>query len=245
MLVDDDVKMRISGLSFAYDGGKRVLSDFTFDFLSGGKYVIIGGNGAGKTTLFKCIIGRLKPQKGTIEIFAGNGGNGSALMRRRDVGIAYCGQEKAGGTFPVSVREVLNIGAFQKTKSGLRISKCGDASKVFDCRNLKCFKSLEKWAAGVAERDFYGLSGGEKQKVSLLRCLMQCPEIMLLDEPSSFLDAGAQDDIRIILEELADTAVTVLVASHDLELNDRLFGLGWRKVALESADGGRYGFPDA
>ena len=216
-VIESAVAIRVRGLSFSYGGSKCVLSDFDYDFLEGGKYLITGGNGEGKTTLLKCIIGSLKPQRGNIET--------CGISKS---GLAYCGQEKAKESFPVSVREVLSICMRDAGKRRAR----NEGENHGDFGRLKCFESLLVWVEPFLGRNFYDLSGGEKQKVSLLRCLMQRPEAMLLDEPTSFLDSESQRVIFSALEELTMMPVTILATSHDGELLDRLTGIGWISVRL-------------
>jgi zinc transport system ATP-binding protein len=170
---------------------------------AGETLVIAGDNGSGKSTLLKVILGIHPLRSGIIEIdgkpWEAFGGPG-----RR---IGYMNQIDNSLKDPVSAEEVVAVGL-----SGVRIKKDeADYKMELAMRRTGCFH--------LYGRNFHSLSGGEKQKVSLARCLCQEPGIFLMDEPTSFLDSGGREDfIEIINEMLLVEIPTVIIVTHDREL---------------------------
>jgi len=138
------------------------------------------------------------------------------------VNTAYVHQENIKNTFPVSADEVVAIGL-----SGSKLSSSEIAYHVeIAMRRTGCFH--------LFKRSYHSLSGGEKQRVSLARCLCQHARVLLLDEPTSFLDREGKEDLFVMLQELCHKeAPTILMVSHDPVWTERL---SWEKKELK---GGR------
>jgi cobalamin transport system ATP-binding protein len=175
---------------------------------------IIGPNGAGKTSLLKLLGGLLRPAEGEIrlELRQLTSFSRSALARR--IGMV---PQQSSLTFPYTVEEVVLMGrspylsgwAFE-TDEDYRIARA--AMERMEVR---------EWSG----RLFDELSGGERQRVIIARTLTQQPEVLLLDEPVTFLDLYHQARIYSILEELNRTErITVVVVMHDLNVASRLCG---------------------
>jgi len=189
--------------------GKRlVLRDLSFDVSPGEHVILQGENGIGKTTLLKTALGFIRPEKGEV------------LRRLRGPGsLAYLPQESLSGDLPISVREVVDIGL-----SSRRMGRSERKRKIHDLlAALGC--------ASLAGRSFATLSGGEKQRVSLARCLAQAPEMLVLDEPTAGLDPEIRSRFYpLLLEMAAGHGAAVLLVTHDLK------GIpqeGWRRLRLE------------
>ena len=106
--------------------------------------------------------------------------------------------------FPISASEVVEIGLSGKRMSSAEIQHRTEIAM----RRTGCFH--------LATRSYHELSGGEKQRVNIARCLCQEAKVLLLDEPTSFLDYKAKDELFVLLNELwANEAPTVVVVSHD------------------------------
>ena len=169
---------------------------------------ILGPNGSGKTSLLKLMAGLLQPQEGLISL---HGQDVSALlpqeMARR---VALVPQESLM-LFPFTVGELVLMGRFVHQKGwgwesaeDLRIAR--RAMRVMEVEHL-------------ADRTFQALSGGERHRTMIARALAQQSRILLLDEPTAFLDLKHQIEIYAILKGLnRDQAVTVALVSHDLNL---------------------------
>jgi zinc transport system ATP-binding protein len=196
-------------------GRRTVLESLSLSVLEGEKVMILGRNGAGKTTLLKTILGLVKPVSGTAGVLGSPVGSRSWSSLRRYVG--YVHQESVPTDFPISALEVVEIGA-----GGHRRERGGNVAAAMmktGCHHLR-------------NQLFGTLSGGEKQKVSLARCLCQKPRILLLDEPTASLDLDSKEELSKLLEDLnRDLAITILMVSHELYLFRRS---GWRVVQLKS-----------
>jgi ABC-type Mn2+/Zn2+ transport system ATPase subunit len=190
--------------------GHPILEHLDLDIESGSRIVITGQNGAGKTTLLKTILGLVKPSGGKCVLPARYKARGS---------IAYLNQESIHVDFPISAGEVAEIGVVSR-----RISRTDRAAEIASAMAITRCGHLRK-------RSFSELSGGEKQKVSLARCIAQSGEILLLDEPCASLDPESKAEILSILEEINERlGTTVVMVSHDEETRTRD---GWIRRHME------------
>lgn len=192
----------VKDLSFAYKD-HEILHKITLKLQGPGMTAVLGPNGAGKTTLLRCMIKMLNPQRGKIFL---DGEDLSTLSTRETAKwIAYVAQNnEAKG---ISVFDAVLLGRLPHI--GMRAGK-GDQKAVQDMlRRL----DLEDFAL----RSLWELSGGELQKVSIARALVQQTPFMLLDEPTASLDLKNQLHILAILKKAAyEQNVHVLISIHDL-----------------------------
>jgi zinc transport system ATP-binding protein len=181
----------INDLSFSY-GDNKILENINLTINENDFISIIGHNGSGKTTFIKLIIGLLKPSSGNI--FINRGKNGSNL-------IGYINQGSINTKLPITVDEVINIGKLNKNNS----TQMEEFLKILGIEELK-------------NRLYKNLSGGQKQKVNIARCLMQESKVILLDEPNSFLDSKSQIEIMEILKKInKENNITIVMISHNLD----------------------------
>jgi manganese/iron transport system ATP-binding protein len=219
--------LELLGVSVRYNG-TPALEDVSFQLARGERVAVVGPNGAGKSTLFKVIAGMLSPSRGEVRVY-GQGPGGHTC-------IAYVPQRsQVDWSFPVNVADVVMMGRIGKL--GLfRWPRPGDWDYVRECLEVVGM-------AGLAKRQIGELSGGQQQRVFIARALAQEAELMLMDEPLTGLDVTSQEDIFHILDGLGRRAVTVLVATHDLNLaaerfdrlmllNHRLLGIGQPEEVL-------------
>jgi len=181
----------------------QALNGISCRIQAGERVAVVGPNGAGKSTLFKIIVGTLKPIAGTVHVY----GHGPA----GHICIGYVPQTREiDASFPVNVADVVMMGRVGQI--GLfRWPRHRDWEQVRE--------SLEAVNAGhLAKKQIGELSGGQQQRVFIARALAQEAEILLLDEPMSGLDTPAREKLFDILDELRAKNVTVLVATHDLNL---------------------------
>lgn len=192
--------IKINGLSAGYDG-KIVLSqvDLTVyerDFLG-----IIGPNGGGKTTLIKCILGLHQPFQGRVRFYK----EGHEVP---EINMGYLPQYNSiDKKFPISVYEVILSGlSKQKTLLSRYTSKHHEqAKRIIACMGLE---GLEKRAIGE-------LSGGQLQRTLLGRALVSNPEVVILDEPNTYIDKRFEAKLYSLLEEINRERAIILV-SHDI-----------------------------
>jgi manganese/iron transport system ATP-binding protein len=208
----------------ATDSGQFALHDVNFQIERGERIAVVGPNGAGKSTLFKLIVGTLTPKEGDVNIF-GHGPGGHIC-------IAYVPQRnQIDWSFPVTVEDVVMMGRVGQI-GFFRWPRRQDWAVVRD--------SLARVnASHLAKKQIGELSGGQQQRVFVARALAQEAELLLLDEPLTGVDMPSQEAIFEILDGLRPDGVTVLVATHDLNLAaerfDRVMLLNRRIVAFGGA----------
>lgn len=213
--------LEASGVTVHYDD-RVALEDVSFRLAHGERVAVVGPNGSGKSTLFKVIAGVLPPTAG--EVMVGGHEPGGHIC------IAYVPQRsQVDWTFPVSVADVVMMGRVGKL--GLfRHPGAKDWEYVRQCLEVVGMTDL-------ADRQIGALSGGQQQRMFIARALAQEAQLTLMDEPLTGLDVTSQENIFHILEELHQRHVTVMVATHDLNLaaerfdrvmllNGRLVGIG-------------------
>lgn len=179
-----------------------VLEDISFAVPAGSIVGLIGPNGSGKSTLLKVILALLKPWRGKVYI-----GGQPAAKRRHQVG--YMPQsELVDWDFPISVFDVVLMGRYSRL-GPLRRPSREDKDAVWRALAATALQHL-------AGRNIGELSGGEQRRVLIARALAQEADLLLLDEPTANLDAGAQHDLLALFGQLRDQGRTLLVATHDL-----------------------------
>lgn len=199
--------IKLERIGYRYDA-QWVLRNISCDIRKGEFLGIIGPNGSGKTTLLKVIDGILKPQEGEAWI---NGISGGRI--RRDVlakTIAVVTQDFQM-IFPVSVHEMVLMGrAPHLTKWRFE----GETDFRIAHEALEMTGTLH-----LKNRCMSSLSGGEQQRVLIARALAQQPQILLLDEPTAFLDIKHQTVFFDLVKSLnKNRALTVVAVTHDINL---------------------------
>ncbi len=199
--------IHVRGLQKAYQG-VSVLTEIDFDVKRGEFFGIIGPNGSGKSTLLKMISSVIAPDAGEITL----ADKPLARYTRKELArvLAVLEQE---GLPPVGfrVREVLEMGRFPY-QNWLGEEKDDVTPLIEEIMELLGLVPL-------AERTLDQLSGGEKQRVALGKALVQKPQLLLLDEPTTYLDIGYQIQLMDIVRKWQKTTqVTVVAVLHDLNL---------------------------
>ena len=197
----------LDAVGFRYDE-PWVLKDVSGEIVRGEFVGILGPNGSGKTTLLKILDGMLKPQEGKVFI----DGIPLGSIRRSELAktVAVVAQDFRM-TFPFSVQEVVLMGRSPhlakwrfEGETDLRIAR--DVMALTDTLDL-------------ANRNMEELSGGERQRVLIARALAQEPQILLLDEPTAFLDIKHQMDFFDLVKSLnRKHNLTVVAVTHDVNL---------------------------
>jgi manganese/iron transport system ATP-binding protein len=200
-VVETGVAVAIDGVSAGY-GNRLALSDVSLEVRAGSLLAVIGPNGAGKSTLLKLIAGLLQPAAGRLSVLGGP--PGSAARR-----VAYLPQAEAvDWEFPVTVGEVVMMGRYARLGIG-REPRPEDRERVD--------AALETVGmAHATNRQIGALSGGQRRRVFLARALAGEPELYLLDEPVTGVDARTQEDLMDVLEAEARSGKTVIATTHDL-----------------------------
>jgi len=215
----EGLPVSVRGLSSGYPG-KTVCVSLDLELAAGECLVIRGDNGSGKTTFLRTLLGLVPVISG--EVLIGENRLGSSAWKRSRERVAYVCQERVTGDVPVSAAEVIGIGLVRMR--GTREEKAFAleiAAKRTGCHELLA-------------RNYHTLSGGEKQRVNLARCLAQKAGILLLDEPTSALDREGREVLRELLHGLSlNEMPTLVLVTHD---DSWALPLGW---AVRNMEGGR------
>jgi manganese transport system ATP-binding protein len=195
--------VRARDLSVRYD---RLLAldkiDLTLE--RGQALGIVGPNGSGKSTLLKTIAGLVAPASGLLEVF------GAAPRSLAPGTIAYVPQvEAVDWSFPANVYDVVAMGRFPRMHPLRRFSKADrhavdaalDALRLGDLRT----------------RHISELSGGQQQRAFVARAIALEPQLLLLDEPTTGVDAATEEALRELVRGLVAQGLPVLMTTHDLE----------------------------
>ncbi|WKZ57870.1 MAG: ABC transporter ATP-binding protein [Bdellovibrionota bacterium] len=199
-----EVLLSVQQLTCGYPS-RPILSDVTFEIRSGEWIALLGRNGAGKSTLLRTLMG-LQPFTGSITVAGDAIGTLSATKLSHR--IAYLPQHTAAPS-TASVRQLLLFSRYARQRSTWIFDHHDThiAERTIDLLNL----------GAIADQELNTLSGGELQRAMIGSCLVQEPQLLLLDEPTSAFDPVTKADVWSILHTLKEaTDLTMLVATHDL-----------------------------
>ena len=195
-------------------GAIQALHGVNLEVNEGEIVVVLGANGAGKTTTLRAIC-NMVPGEGTVT-FNGQDISKTDTATIVNAGIAHVPQGR--GTFAaLTVLENLEVGAYTRTDDEV------ESDIQMWLEKYPVLGERQKQAAG-------SLSGGEQQRVGVARAVVHKPKILLADEPTGNLDPQLSAEMMTLFRRFQDVGVTVLIATHDIHLIDRL---GCRKICLE------------
>lgn len=205
--------LRAEGIEAGYNS-KPVLRELSFTVRDGDVMAVIGPNGSGKTTLLKAILGTIPLKSGKVEFFWRQ----NNLDRERL--IAYLPQRmEFDRTFPISLREMLGLG-----------TPGANVEKYLDMLELR----------GLMGRRVGELSGGQMQRALLAYAISKEPELLIMDEPTSWIDVKGADCVLCIMEEFKKKGLAMIVVSHDFSVISAaatsVLGLGAEGHFFEAAD---------
>jgi zinc transport system ATP-binding protein len=204
------VAVELKGVTFGYVVGSPVLRDIDLAVEAGEFVAIAGPNGGGKTTLVRVALGLERPSAGTARLF----GEPAHSFSRRST-LAYLPQRAQLGTeAPATVREVVAAGrlAAGRLLGPLRGRDRTIVSNAIDRVGL----------TNVADRPLAQLSGGQQQRAFIAKALAGEPALLVLDEPTTGVDAEAQEALAALLERLhRELQVTVIYVSHEFGAVER------------------------
>ncbi|MFN7960388.1 MAG: ABC transporter ATP-binding protein [Thermoanaerobaculia bacterium] len=200
--------------------GRQVLGPLDLEVRRGECLALVGPNGAGKTTLLRLLAGLLSPDQGELSFE----GTPYSSLERRSLArrVAYVPQLRPASV-PFTVRELVLQGRYP------HLSRFRLALSTEDIAAVE--EALERTGTGhLAERPVDRLSGGERQSVYIAAALAQQSAVLVLDEPTTYLDAGHQRDVCALLARLhREAGQTIVLATHDLNfastLADRIAAL--------------------
>jgi zinc transport system ATP-binding protein len=204
------VAVETRSLSFSYGQGPRVLTDVDLSIERGQFVAIAGPNGGGKTTLLRLILGIERPSAGEALLF----GEPAHRFSRREA-IGYLAQRaQLGVSAPATVREVVAAGRLP------RVGLLGRAGP--EDRRLIGEAIARVGLTDLAHRPLARLSGGQQQRAFIAKALAAEPELLVLDEPTTGVDAEAQEAFAALLDRLhQELGVTILYVSHEFGAVER------------------------
>ncbi|MBW0105331.1 ABC transporter ATP-binding protein [Pseudonocardia sp. KRD-291] len=210
----------LDGLTVGHRRGRRtrpVLEGLCAHAARGELTVLIGPNGSGKSTLLRTLAGLLPPLRGAALLDGDDLLGLAAPERARRVGVVLTDRPDGG---LLTGRDVVALGRYPHTGAtgALRPQDHACVDEAIDAVG----------AGGLAERRLQELSDGERQRLLVARALAQRPSLLLLDEPSAFLDVSARVALLGVLRRLSrEQDLCVLISTHDLELALRLADTAW------------------
>jgi lipopolysaccharide export system ATP-binding protein len=196
-----DAVLRAEELVKTY-GDRNVVNGVSMHVSTGEVVGLLGPNGAGKTTTFQMLVGMVRPTFGDV-ILGGESVGGMPMYRRARRGIGYLPQEE-------SIFRRLTVE--QNLMAILEVLPIAIEEKRQRCEDLLLELGVEHIRKSMA----YTLSGGEKRRLSIARCLATEPSILLLDEPFSGVDPIAVQDIQQIISMLSERGLAVLITDHNV-----------------------------
>lgn len=220
-ITDGDSGLRVENLRKSYK--KRVvIRDFSMELLRGEVVALLGPNGCGKSTTFYSIAGLVYPEGGKVAI-DGRDVTNLPMYRRAKLGIGYLPQEMSifrGLSVEDNIAAILDISQPDRHKRRERLE---ELLSEFSIEHLRLASAL-------------ALSGGERRRVEIARCLAADPKYLLLDEPFAGVDPISVGDIRHLVADLKKRGIGVLITDHNvretLEIVDRAYILHDGKVLM-------------
>ena len=211
----------VQGIGKAYKN-KKVLHEVNLELHKGEVVALLGPNGAGKTTCFYSIAGLISPDKGSVTVDGFDATN-LPMYRRAQLGLGYLPQEASifrGLSVEQNISAVSELWAKDKIASKHRVEELLSEFSITHIRKSPAIS----------------LSGGERRRVEIARCLAANPKYILLDEPFAGVDPIAVGDIRSLVAQLKEKEIGVLITDHNvretLEIIDRAYILHDGKVLM-------------
>ncbi|WP_230499275.1 metal ABC transporter ATP-binding protein [Sutcliffiella rhizosphaerae] len=197
--------LEIKNVSFKYEK-QNVIENINLSIPKGAFLGLVGPNGSGKSTLLKCILGLLRPNKGTIELF------GKDIRKFKDwsqIGFVSQKANSFNSGFPATVFEVVSTGLVSKV--GLfRFFNKSHKEQILEAIHSV---GMEEFA----NRNIGDLSGGQQQRVFIARALVSEPELLILDEPTVGVDIRNVQNFYSMLAHLnKKLGITLILVTHDV-----------------------------
>ena len=234
--------LQTKGLVKSY-GRRRVVDGVGFDVDPGEIVGLLGPNGAGKTTSFRMTCGMVDPDAGEVRLSGQVVTNWPMYRRARDGGMGYLAQESSVFRKLTVQQNLLGVMQMLGIERRERRRRCDELLEQFGITKLKRSRAMS-------------LSGGERRRLEIARCLVSSPKIILLDEPFTGIDPVTIDSIQGIVRDLRDRGISILITDHQvretLEITDRSYVVrngqvlchGTPREVLQNDEARKYYFGD-
>jgi zinc transport system ATP-binding protein len=196
--------VELEGVSFGYRPGQRVLENIDLQLGEGEFVALAGPNGGGKTTLVRIVLGLERPSEGRALLY---GEPAHRFSRRRTLG--YLAQRSIlGGDAPATVREVVAAG---RLAAGGLLGPLGRRDRALVAEAIERVGLSEQ-----ADAPVQSLSGGMQQRAFIAKALAGEPSLLVLDEPTTGVDAESQESLASLLDQLhSQLGATIVYVSHE------------------------------
>ncbi|MDG2470850.1 MAG: LPS export ABC transporter ATP-binding protein [Pirellulaceae bacterium] len=192
--------LKVEGLVKSF-GGRRVVNGVNFEVGEGELVGLLGPNGAGKTTSFRMTCGLLSPDAGKVYLNGEDVTNWPMYRRSRDGGMGYLPQQSSvfgklsAQQNLLAMMELLGMGWRERKE------RCAELLEEFEITKIRKSKAST-------------LSGGERRRLEIARCLVSDPKIIMLDEPFAGIDPVTVQSIQQIIRRLCDEGISILITDH-------------------------------
>jgi lipopolysaccharide export system ATP-binding protein len=235
--------LEVKGLVKIY-GRRRVVDGVDFEVGKAEVVGLLGPNGAGKTTSFRMACGMIEPDAGTVTLQGRDVTSWPMFRRAKEGGMGYLAQESSVFRKLSVQNNLLGVMELLGFDSRRRRRRCEELLEQFHITHLR--KSLAM-----------SLSGGERRRLEIARCLVSEPKLILLDEPFTGIDPVTIDGIQEIIRNLKASGISILITDHQvretLQITDRSYVIRSGKVlchgqpheVLQNAEAKKYYFGDS
>ena len=211
--MDESIILSAQNLVKTY-GRRRVVDGVSYEVNRGEIVGLLGSNGAGKTTSFRMTCGMVTPNEGRVQLNGKDVTNWPMFKRCRDGGMGYLAQDSSDFQKLTVEQNLLGIMELLRMDSYTRKTRCEELLERFDITHIRKSKARS-------------LSGGERRRLEIARCLVSDPEIIMLDEPFTGIDPVTVDSIQLVIRELQASGISILITDHQaektLEIVDRCY----------------------
>lgn len=212
--------LRVKGLVKSF-GRRRVVDGVEFHVERGETVGLLGPNGAGKTTCFRMTCGMIDPDRGEVFIDDQEVTSWPMYRRARDGGMGYLPQQSSVFAKLTAEKNLLAVMELLGMDRRQRKRRCDELLEQFKITHIR------KNKAGK-------LSGGERRRLEIARCLVSEPKIVMLDEPFAGIDPVTVQSIQVIIRELSEQGIAVLITDHAareiLQITDRTYVISSGRV---------------